>query len=130
MFEQSAFHQLFTIILLALLCVGAYLAVRYLKKGSAISNSSKVLRIIDRQYIGNGKAIISFLVGNTLVVSAITEHGAAKLLEKELSNEELMALCPEAKGKEQGNAKGFREIINSLIGNSQTKDVEGDKNND
>ena len=92
-------YPISVLIMLLVLAVLAFFSFRYLKNGSTKAFRGKTINIIDRQYLGDGKMIISFLSGNTLVVAAFTSHGTAKLLEKELSKEEAKELLsPKAQG--------------------------------
>lgn len=119
-------YPISVLLMLLLFAVMALISIKYFKNGSAKALKGKAISVVDRQYLGDGKMVVSFLSGRTLVVCAFTSHGATKLLEKELSEEEAEDLLPSSKQK-TAKAESF-SFKNAL--KKATTEAKGEREND
>ncbi|MEG1993838.1 MAG: flagellar biosynthetic protein FliO [Oscillospiraceae bacterium] len=107
--DKQLLYSTTVMLMMIALIILAYIAFRYLRGSGINMGQSKVVKIVDRQFIAQDKMIASIIVKNKLVVVAFSSHSIEKLAEFDLDDKEAKQLIG-------GEKESFKAIFNAKKG--------------
>lgn len=107
--DKQLLYSTTVMLMMVALIVLAYIAFRYIKGTGFNMGQSKIVKIIDRQYIAQDKIIASAIIKDKLVVIAFSAHSIQKICEFDINESEKKELLG-------GEKESFKAIFNAKKG--------------
>lgn len=107
--DKQLLYSTTVMLMMVALIVLAYIAFRYLKGTGINMGQSKIIKIIDRQYIAQDKMLASAIIKDKLVVIAFSAHSIEKICEFDIDENEKKELLG-------GEKESFKAIFNAKKG--------------
>lgn len=107
--DKQLVYSTSVMLIMVALIVLAFIAFKYLKGKGINLGQSKVVKIVDRQFIAQDKAIISAIIKNKLVIIAFSSNAIEKIYECDIDEIEKKELI-------SGEKESFKAIFNAKKG--------------